>query len=195
MNRRAWMVGLVVLTLSTAAYAQRPKQGIGVRLGDPVGLTYKKYLPRQKAIEFNLGAEPRRWRYDYYRDSFHDHNRYENYHYLSHQVRTNLCLQGRYLMHYDLWIEGMEGKWQWYWGPGGVLKFATINYRYQYAPGDIRNDQRADVAFGPEGIIGSEYTFEDVPITIFGELSLMIELVDNPAAIQLLGGAGVRVNF
>lgn len=193
MNRRAWVVVLVLLVLSVGAYAQQ--QGIGIRAGDPLGLTYKKYLTRYRALEFNLGTEPRGWRYDYYRDSFHDYDRYDDYVYLSHDVRTNLSLQGRYLWQYDIWIEGMEGKLQWYWGAGGLLKFARIDYRYQFAPGDIRTDHRSDVDFGPEGIIGSEYTFEDVPITLFGEVSLMIELVDSPAAMQLLGGLGVRVNF
>jgi hypothetical protein len=192
MCKNLWIM-MMLMVFSLSANAQQ--QGIGLRAGDPVGLTYKRYLPRNKAFEFTLGTESRRWRYDYYRDSFHDYKKYDSYQYVSHRVESNLCLQGRYLIHYDIPVQGMEGKWQWYWGVGGLLKVARVNYRYRDVPGNSVYDERADVDFGPEGILGTEYTFEDIPLTVFGDLSLMIELIDNPAVPQIYGGLGVRFNF
>src|SRR5690606_20382923 len=54
--------------------------GVGLRLGDPAGLTVKKYMGNNSAWEFNLGSSYR-WGYDYDRrfyeyDDYNDRDRY-----------------------------------------------------------------------------------------------------------------------
>ena len=175
-------------------YAQ--DRGIGLRLGYPMGITYKKYLPRNKAIEFGLGTLAPGWTQGhYYENSFHDFDKYEGLDYRSHRVQSTIYLQGRYLFQNDIHIEGMMGKLEWYWGIGGMLKFASIEYRYQDDLGPDIYKTASDIDIGPEGIIGMEYTFEQVPITIFGELSLMIEILDRPGIPRGFSGVGGRYNF
>ena len=170
-------------------------RGIGLRVGAPMGITYKKYLPKNRAVEIGLGTLTSGWYGQYYENSFWDYKRYNGYRYVSHNVNSTVYLQGRYLFHYDIHIEGMMGKLDWYWGPGVMLKIASIDYRYRLDNGETRRHTQTDVDLGPEGILGMEYTFEDVPITLFGEFSLMMEFADRPLAFRGFSGFGARYNF
>jgi hypothetical protein len=88
----------------------------------------------------------------------------------------------------------MMGKLQWYWGIGGLIKMARVDYRVKKID-VVTTRSQTDIDIGPEGILGMEYTFEDVPLTIFGEFSLFVEIVDRPAALRGMSGVGVRYNF
>jgi hypothetical protein len=170
-------------------------RGIGIRIGAPMGITYKKYLPQNKAVEFGLGTLTNGWYDNYYQKSFRSFDRFEGYNYVSHRVRSAVYLQGRYLLQNEIQIEGMMGQLDWYWGVGGLLKFGSVEYRYRNESGETFYGNKTDIDLGPEGIIGMEYTFEQVPLTIFGEFSLMIEIVDRPGIFRGLSGVGVRYNF
>jgi hypothetical protein len=187
---------IVLLSLVFCFFAAAAQdQGIGLRLGDPTAITYKKYFNKTRAIEFGIGSASTAWRYKYYRNSFESHDPFNDYRYRSHQVQSTLCLQGRYLLHNDIYVQGLEGKWDWYWGVGGVLKFAKIKYRFENdEPPFNESDIYNDIDFGPEGIIGMEYTFKDVPITVFGEVSIMVEIIDR-VTMQPFSGAGARYRF
>ena len=91
----------------------------------------------------------------------------------------------------------MVGKLEWYWGAGAMLKFATVTYTYQLedSPSNVGNDRRTDIDFGPEGIAGMEYTFDDIPLTLFGDVSLMLEFADRPLTVRAFAAAGARFNF
>ena len=173
------------------------KQGVGLRIGNPLGITYKRYLPNDRAFEFGLGTASPGWNANYYKNSFKDYDQYENDEYRSHDVNSTVYLQGRYLFQYNIPIEGMVGKLDWYWGVGALLKFANVNFTYQNgdSPSNTVHDARTDIDFGPEGIAGMEYTFDDVPITVFGEVSLMLEFADRPLTFRSFGAAGARFNF
>jgi hypothetical protein len=184
----------VLLTFSTlCAFSQ--DRGIGLRLGIPSGLTYKKYLPRNKAAEFIVGSIAPGWNHYYYENSFYDFDKFEGYRYRSHRVNSVVFLQGRYLFRDDIQIEGMEGKLEWYWGVGGLVKFASITYNYRDEAGEYFQKTYSDIDIGPEGILGMEYIFEDLPLTVFGEFSLMIEFADRPGTPRGLSGIGIRYNF
>lgn len=173
------------------------KQGIGLRLGDPVGLTYKKYLPQDRAIEFGIGGASAQWHRTYYQNSFDEYSQYDNYRYIGHTLESTIYFQGRYLFHYNIPIEGMEGKLDWYWGAGGMLKIAKIKYKYQDREVNPRTatDVKTDIDIGPEGILGMEYFFEDIPLAVFGEASLLVELADRPGSVRVFGGLGLRYLF
>jgi hypothetical protein len=191
------MKKVLSLTLLTICFfsAHAQDRGIGLRAGAPMGITYKKYLPQNRAVEFGVGTLIPGWYSQYYENSFSDYKRYKGDHYLSHRINSTVYLQGRYLFQNDIQIEGMMGKLEWYWGIGGLLKFANIEYRSRNENEEIRTDTRTDIDLGPEGILGLEYTFEDVPITIFGEFSLMMEFADRPLAFRGFSGVGARYNF
>ena len=187
---------MVILFLATTAIAFGQKQGIGLRVGNPLGLTYKRYLPNDRAFEFIFGTAPGGWNKNSYKNSLKDLDDYESNSYLSHDVESTVYFQARYLIDYNIPVEGMVGKLDWYWGAGALLKFAKVNYRYQFgdAPANLY-DTRTDIDFGPEGIAGMEYTFDDIPLTIFGEVSVLLEFADRPLTFRAFAAAGARFNF
>lgn len=189
---------IVLLALSAEAQRKYPNlQGIGLRLGSPNGVTYKKYVSKWNALEFIVGTVPRDWNRTYYQNQFNAWGKYDNYIYLSHTVESVVYLQGRYLMHFNVPLEGTTGRLNWYWGIGGMAKIARVQYHYAdlEASPTSQFTNVTDLDIGPEGIIGAEYTVEDIPMAIFAETSLMIELIDRPGAARMFGGIGVRYNF
>jgi hypothetical protein len=184
-----------MLATSIVGVAQR--QSVGLRVGDPAGFTYKRYTHSNKAIEFILGTASPNWRRNYYKNSFYDYTRYDGYTYRSHRLHNPVYLQARYLLQYGIKVEGMEGVLQWYWGLGAMLKFGKIEYRYQGGPpgNNAASDVRNTLDFGPDGIAGVEYAFEDVPLNVFGEVSVLLELADRPLTLQVFGAVGVRYIF
>lgn len=192
---RISFIAFVLLACCTISHAQ--KHAIGLRLGDPMAVTYKNYLSKTQSVEFILGSAPTNWHWGYYQNSFEHYSQFDNERYISHEVLSTLYLQGRYLLNYDIQIDGMIGKLDWYWGLGALLKVANVRYTFQDFSGNlpVESETKYDIDLGPEGIIGLEYKFEDVPISVFGETSLVIELLDRPGAIRVFGAAGVRYNF
>lgn len=188
-------ITLSLFLVSVFSFAQ--DQSIGLRLGKPTSVTYKKFINRSHAFEVSLGSVPSDWNNSYYINSFSEYESYNQYRYQNHQVQSTLYLQGRYLTHYALPVEDLTGKVVWYWGLGGLFKAAKVQYRYQErdAPYVSATDIKNDIDFGPEGILGLEYTFQDVPVTLFGETSFMLELLDRPFTPQAFGALGVRYNF
>jgi hypothetical protein len=194
------ILAIIIVLLAFSAEAQRKypnQQGLGLRIGAPTGLTYKKYVSKWNALEFTVGTVPLGWNRTYYQNQFNAWSRYDSYIYLAHNVESAVYFQGRYLMHFNVPIEDMTGRLNWYWGLGGMAKIAKVQYTYA----DIESNPTTQVAdvtdidVGPEGIVGAEYTFEDVPVALFAETSLMIELADRPGAARMIGGFGVRYNF
>jgi hypothetical protein len=75
------------------------------------------------------------------------------------------------------------------------MKIATVRYRYyDVNSGATKTDTFTDIDLGPEGMGGMEYTFEGIPLSVFAELSMMIEVVDR-VSLRPLSGAGARYRF
>ena len=185
----------VLMCFSNSAYTQ--DRSLGLRIGTPLGISYKAYVQSAHAVEFIIGTAPGGWNARYYEKSFHKYRDFENYSYMSHHVKSTVYLQGRYLFQYNIPVDGMVGKLDWYWGAGAMLKFAGVQYQYHTndPPNNNYYDNVTDVDFGPEFMGGMEYTFEDVPITLFGEVSVLIELVNRPFVFRGFAGVGGRLRF
>lgn len=162
-----------------------------------MGVTYKKYVGKWTALEFTVGAASPYWSRTYYQNSFNDYSRYDSYIYLSHKLESTVYFQARWLMHFNIPVQDMEGKLNWYWGLGGVVKVAKLTYRFTDPASNpsTRSEVTSDIDVGPEGILGVEYTFEDIPLAVFGDASLMLEVADRPGAARTFGALGVRYNF
>lgn len=185
-----------LVLIGTVHMAAAQSRGIGIRLGEPTGITYKNYFARGRAFELGIGTTGSGWNHNYYQSSFSKRNSYEGQ-YVSHSVDNVIFLQGRYLLNQEVVVRDVEGRFDWYWGIGAVLKVARVQYHYQDAspPYTPFTDIRTDVDFGPEGIIGAEYKFEDVPFSLFAEASLMMEFADRLGAVQAFIGTGGRYHF
>jgi len=128
--------------------------GIGVRAGDPTGVTAKKYLG-SSALELTVGSLP-----------------FEN---------KGLSLFLHYLIHLPAYkivkwenIQGLD----WYFGAGGQIKSFS-----------------GSVDFGIDGTIGAEYLFQTIPISVFVDVIIYVELADDPLNLDLDAGIGARYNF
>jgi len=183
--------------LSSCVSAQNaPYQSLSIRLGIPVGLTYKVYTTRKSAFEFGLGSAGPLWANHYYINAFNDVSKYENFKYIDHKVKSTLYLQGRYLKDFPIPTSGMQGQLSWYCGAGAVLKISRVQYTYTdiEAIPVTQKDERVDVDFGPEAILGAEYWLEDTPFSFYGEGSLMLELFDRISG-RGFAAVGVRYHF
>ncbi len=190
----------VFLLAPLLLFAQEFDNGIGLRLGDPFGFTYKKYISPTRAVEFIAGTSGNGWSTNYYKKSFQRLTKFDDYLYFNHRLDYTVALNARYLFH-NKFRENVDGL-QWYYGAGLHMRFASVEYE-TIRREDIDNFQQADRFFeghynldiGPEAIIGAEYTLYDLPITVFGEVSLLAEVVDNPFAFRFFGAFGIRYNF
>ena len=198
MRSRILTIGLLLAgLLFNAKSVWSQKQAIGVRLGNPVGITYKRDLSKSRALEFLIGTSSSGWSSNYYKNSFSAHKRYDDFVYRSHRISGTAYFQGRYLFQYNIPIEGMEGTLDWYWGIGAMLKVATLDYVYANpeVPQATINDRYTDIDLGPEGMAGMEYTFQDIPLELFGEVSLLVEFADRPLTLRTFGAVGARLQF
>lgn len=164
--------------------------GIGVRLGDPSGLTIKKYLGTKAALEFNAGLSTfiSGYNYDYDYDKHYHKNGYYGY---GHRNRVGFSFQAHYTRLFD--IKPVTGL-QWY--VGGGLQLRTISYEYYYYDdfGNYREDRATYAQFGLDALGGAEYTFRDAPFSVFADVNFFINVVNNPG-VYVQPGVGGRFNF
>jgi len=170
-------------------------------LGDPLGLTAKRYLARGRAWEFNLGSGAYYRGYDY-RDRFYDREKYRDFDYVGIRWRSAVVFQAHYL--YQKPIKGINHL-DWYWGFGGQLRSKSYIYHYRYrnyygpGQGDYNwvnaSDKVTDIDLGADILIGLEWHIPGAPLSVFGDINLMFEIVDRPFALLPQGGAGIRFNL
>jgi hypothetical protein len=189
---------LIILVLTVGANAQDVKSyhSVSLRLGVPIGVTYKAYVTKKAAVEFGIGGASPFWANHYYINSFNTFSKYQNFKYLDHKVGSTLFLQGRYVKDFAIPTTGMEGQLNWYCGVGAVLKIAQVTYRYTNidATPPTQTDKRTDFDFGPEAIVGAEYWLEDTPFSFYGEGSVMLEVFDRVSG-RLFAAVGARYHF
>lgn len=174
--------------------------GIGLRAGDPAGLTIKKYSGNN-AWELNIGRTAYWGRYSYY-DAFYDYRAYELYRkveFKDYWVDRALGIQLRYLWQKDLNLDGLSGL-QWYYGLGGQIKSVAVKYHYKYEDQwgnkyDNFYSTANYINLGIDGIIGLEYTFQEIPLSIFTDINLFLEVYRSLFNIHPQGGLGIRYNF
>lgn len=184
------IICLMLCLGSSSLWAQQ--WGIGLRAGDPTGLTVKRFMG-DKAWELNIGQTDV-WGFDARREFDNDFN---DYVYLDSRFNSAISLQVRYLAFKPIQIDGPD-KLSWYAGIGGQLRSVSVDYRYRYwVGGDRRERWEAvnDVDIGADLIGGLDFTFNDIPLSIFADINLFVELLDSPLFLRLQGGAGVRYNF
>jgi hypothetical protein len=176
------------------AQAQRYNQGMGIRIGDPFGASYKIYLQQRRAVEFVVGTVSRNNHSSYYRDTFKNLDKYEDNLYSAHDVKFTLAMMGRYLFH-ESFPARVEGRLDWYYGGGLQLRLSTIEYQYFDTQKNIYRDNHTNIDLGPEAILGMEYELQDIPLVAFGEVSLLMEVVDRPLNFRIFGAFGLRYAF
>ncbi len=187
---------VLLISLGAVANGQTLDNGIGLRLGEPFGVTYKRYLSDYKAIEFIIGRNYN-GNSNYYRRNFDDINGFNNLNYVSHNVDIAFAFQARWLSHFDFLDDHISGL-KAYYGLGALMGYNKVDYLVDNleVPGVLLVEEtRNNFDLGAEGILGIEYTLHNAPVSFFGETSLYTEVADNPFRLRVLGAIGARYNF
>lgn len=187
---------LFFMLICGAAEAQKKDNSLGLRVGEPLGVTYKRYFSDNKALEFVIGTAANSWGKRYYEESFKKHYGNSFYTYNEHTVKDIFYGQVRYIWEKPIPIEKIKGDLEWYWGVGATIKTARVTYDYynRLLRTDRYIDRRTDINLGPNVLIGIGYTLDSVPLTFYLELDLLIEIVDKVDS-HVLNGLGLRYNF
>lgn len=198
---------LLALVTSSVTVTAQDNWSIGLRMGDPAGFTAKKYMGNN-ALEFNIGRSHWLSGAGRYNNRFNDWYQaqnlsYTHFQYVNYRTSSALGIQVHYLFHYPLSevldedIAGLD----WYWGVGGQFRFQSYRYDYRFkVDGDPNwyyetGPAVTDVDLGCDGVIGLEYTFSEVPISVFTDVTLFVELIDDPFQFHTQAGLGGRYNF
>lgn len=189
------ILAAVLLLCAGLGQAQDKNWGLGVRLGDPSGLTLKKYMGKN-ALEISVGRTYLSNRDKYYKNYYNDWSKKKgyNYGYYGYEVSTPIALQIHYLFQKPIAsVSGLD----WYYGIGGQVKHQKYTYYYYNVgnSGTRGSESATNLDLGLDGVLGLEYTFKEAPISVFTDLVLFMELVDEPFRFLGNGGIGVRYNF
>lgn len=172
------------------------ERGAGIRLGDPLSLTYKDFIEDYLSFEVMVGSGSTNGS-NYYKKSFENNPPNSGAFYLSHSASRGINLNFRMALHEDITdtFEITEGYLLGYAGAGVQLKTTRVNYTYQ--PGlqtVVLSEERTNLDIGPEVFAGAEYYFDEAPISIFVEVGMFLELIDR-INFKGQGGIGIRYLF
>lgn len=182
-----------------APEAKNYNWGVGLRLGDPFGLSVKRFWKKNTALEFNFGQTG--WGYKA-NNRFDDFNGFNNYRYIDSRGSYAVSFQAHYLMYTPFKDRDLRGL-SWYWGFGAQVIAYSVDYLYEYRivtrNGNQRTETRwergVDVDFGGDAVLGLEYPFPGTDFDVFGDVMLYLEILDAPFFARAQGGIGVRYNF
>jgi len=179
---------------------------VGLRLGDPTGITVKKYIG-DNALQINIGRSHVYVGRNWHNRRFNDWNginpNYFNVQYIGHRNVLPLSIQVHYLFNNaiarvgELDTRGLS----WYYGFGAQFRTTTyrFTYRYQTSLGgpffQERGENITEIDLGVDGVIGAEYKIPETNFSVFLEMNLFLEVIDNPFAIWYQNGIGARYHF
>ena len=180
--------------------------GLGVKGGDPTGLTAKFYRSSM-AIELVVGRpyyfSGHYYDHGYYNDRFLKYDKYNNGYYTldNYRAYNPIAVQLHFLKSKST---KAAKELKLYYGGGPQLRSHKVEYFYHYRDyygpkgSDFvwrtGSDVYTNLDLGLDGVFGLEYTFSDLPLSIFADANLFLELVDD-VNLSLQGGLGVRFNF
>lgn len=202
MMSRSFIIIVLMLIISSGINAQ--EMAVGVRLGDPSGISLKKYFDG-KAYELSIGRSRIFLNDEYYHSNFNQwyiesEFAYAEFDYIRTQIYTPVSVQAHYLIQKKLSKVGQENTpgLEWYYGLGAQLGFQTYSYDYRYrVPGNSTwfnstSEKVTDIDIGADAVIGLEYKFKNSPVSLFTDITLFMEILDNPFDFWFQGGIGAR---
>mgnify|MGYP001596757929 CR=1 FL=1 len=128
---------------------------------------------------------------------------YSDYRYETYRSSFPLGIQLHYLFRKGInsvageQIEGLE----WYYGFGAQFNFRRFNYSYWYKRnGDPNwyydeNRTAVDLELGPDAVIGLEYKIPESKFSLFIDLDLFLEIIQDPFIFHPQAGIGARYHF
>lgn len=189
---------IILFSIPILGYSQ--EHHLGIRIGEPLALTYKTYINEQFSLEGMIGRAGANSG-QYYRKVFENNRPSPGAIYSSHSAAGSLSLNFRGAYNEDISSEFniSEGALFAYGGAGVQIRSVGVDYYYmaEYPTTSMipLHEKRTNVDFGAEGFIGSEYFFDGLPMSVFAEVGLFLEILDRPGHVRLQGGIGARYLF
>ena len=182
--------------------SQYPYQGIGIKLGDPLALTYKFYPSKHWAFAADLGKAASGLYNKYYRNAFNTYlpdtlKSDQSVKYLAHHVSRDWLFETKFLYQWD--ASKVSKGLQLYTGLGWQWRNTRINYDYLYEKGlyesNLGKISRTRATYGPVAIVGFEYSYFSLPVSAFIELEWFTDALLDPGYHRFQGGVGLRYVF
>lgn len=185
--------------------SQYPYQGIGIKLGDPVALTYKFYANKHFSFAADVGKAASGLYNKYYRDAFVTYlpdtlNKDQSITYLTHKVTSDWFVETKFLYQWD--AEKISKGLQLYAGLGWQWRNTTIEYDYNFddfsknfSEGKFGKFTETRFTYGPVIALGFEYSYFSLPLSAFIEVELYTDALIDPGYQRFQGGVGVRYVF
>jgi hypothetical protein len=184
-----------------------PYFGLGVKLGDPFAATFKYYPNKHLGLVVDFGKASSGLYNRYFREQFASYQRPDtlstgaSVNYLTHKVKSDLVGEAKILYHID--AKKISEGLQFYVGAGFEWKRTSLDYDYLYETdpllGDTENRpgriSQSRFTMGPQGIIGIEYSYFQLPISAFMELEYFVDVFKDPGWSRTQGGVGLRYIF
>lgn len=154
--KRLLTIILVLAAVTIGAHAQSYKSAVGLRGGDPSGITFKTFISGSNAIELVAGS---RFGWD------------------------NIVITGFYEYEQPTgWAPNLD----WYFGIGAHLGFWDNDASVEYD---------SNIMAGVDGIVGLEYTFDDIPLNLSLDIVPSFNIIGHPSWFHMNGGISIRYVF
>lgn len=178
-----------------------PYHGIGIKLGDPFAVTYKFYPNKNLGIAIDAGKASSGLYNRYYIKKFEEYAESTDVTYLSHRVRADYVAEIKLLYHLD--ATKISPGLQVYAGIGWEFKKTSLQYSFTYETtstgggtvNEIDRLYRERFTQGPQGVIGIEYSYFQIPISAFMEVEYFQDIAADPGWRKFEGGVGLRYIF
>lgn len=173
------------------------ERGAGIRIGEPISLTYKDFIEDYLSYEVMLGGGGVNGS-DYYKKDFESNPPASNAFYIGHSASRGVSLNFRMALHEDITdvFEITQGYLLGYAGVGVQLRTTNVDYSYVLNSSNpnqpVQLEERTNFDLGPEAFGGAEYYFDEAPISVFAEIGLFVELIDR---INLKGQGGIGIRY
>jgi len=191
----------ILLPLFGFSFGSEKPYSIGLRLGEPMGITLQKHT-NQNTWEINIASSILKEENAYYKrfENFckDRHPFSTNFEYLDYGTSPRLSISGHYFL--ETRMPEVNNLFL-YYGAGLQFRFHNYYYRYRYVIyGETDwiepiKKNIPDFDFGTDLILGINYKPHDSRYIIYCEANVFIEFVDNPILGWGQAGLGVRYLF
>jgi hypothetical protein len=175
-----------------------PYQGIGIKAGDVVALTFKFYISEHFALVADFGRTISPVYRHYYTDLFELYypDPSDTLAYVSHNVEFDWVGELKLLYQVDA-TSISRGLW-FYAGLGWQMRDTRLEYDFitqaPAEPVELRSLKRHQTQ-GVTLTAGAEYANFSIPISLFIEAGCFYDMVKDKGWVRLQGGLGMRYVF
>ena len=186
--------------------SQYPYQGIGIKMGDPLALTYKFYANKHWSFAADAGKAASGLYNKYYRSVYSTYlpdslGRFESMNYLTHKAKADWLVETKFLYQWD--ASKLSKGIQLYAGLGWQWRSTILEYDYTFEDAELNNSGEGQFGkftekrftYGPVVIGGFEYSYFSLPISAFIEIEWFNDVLLDPGYSRFQGGVGLRYVF